>query len=88
MEHQAIRYKLTPREMSYFLFAKKVCPQCGTVMTRQKGYVTVKGAELKEESDMFFRHDANVKDYKFFFVCKQCNIQYSLTELANQNRRG
>lgn len=87
MEHQAFRYKFTPSEMVYFLFKKKICPRCGSRLIKEKGYITVKGSELNEK-EPFFRPDANVKDYKFFFTCEGCRIRYTLTGLAQQNKKG
>ena len=80
----AYRYQLTPQEMFYFLFRKKICPRCGAMMDKQKDFVTVKGIDLKEESHLFFRPDVDVKDYKYFYICHRCGRRYSLTELANQ----
>ena len=88
MKQDAFRYTLSPKEMQYLLFKKKVCPICGNAMTRRKDYVIIKGSELTQESYSFFRQDANVKDYKFSYYCDRCNKQYPLEVLANENKRG
>jgi len=78
-------YSFTPRELFYFLFKKKVCPKCQQLMEKHKNY-TIKasgGSSPSYNFDSVMQMSTGpVKAYKHFFVCNNCNSQYTLAELA------
>jgi len=82
MKHDAFSYQFSFGELKYFLFGKKICPKCGGMMSKHKGYETRKGSELNGRSDPFFISNARVKHYIYNFKCQQCGTQYRLEELA------
>lgn len=82
MKHNALRYDFTGKELIYFIFKKKICPKCGGIMIKSKGYETVKGAVFNGKTDPFFIQNAKVKHYRYFFTCQQCNSEFTLSELS------
>lgn len=52
-------------------------------MNREKRYSVVKGSTLTDESHMFFRQNADVKMYEYYYTCNQCGREYTLSELSN-----
>lgn len=82
MGHDAFRYDFTGKELFYYLFKKKVCPECGSEMTKFKGYETVDGAVFNNRTSDFFVQNAKVKHYLYFFHCPTCKNDYRLSELA------
>lgn len=82
MEHDGFRYDFTGKELSYFLFGKKVCPKCKGKLIKSKGYETVEGAKFNSRSSAFFVSNTNVKHYLYFYNCEKCNAEYTLSELA------
>lgn len=85
-KHTAFCYSFTPREMWYFLFGKKICPRCGGVLCREKGYVTLHG-EMPHSRDKPNRIDASrVKCYRYRYACYACGAVFPLGELAGGGR--
>jgi len=82
MEHNAFRYDFTPKELLYFLFRKKCCPECGGKLIKSKGYETVAGETFNSKSDAFFVPNAKVKHFLYFFNCYQCGAEFTLNELS------
>lgn len=81
----AFRYDFTMRELFYFLFSKKKCPKCGTIMEKKKDYEIVKGTNFSQRSVV--NQNSKVKHYLYRFTCKQCGAQYTLEELANRRNK-
>ena len=87
MKHDAFSYRFTFKELMYFMFSKKRCPQCKHKMVKIKTFETKKGRELNTSSaDQFFMQQANVKCYKYFYSCPTCEKTYSLNELAYKQK--
>lgn len=82
MEHDAFRYEFTGRELTYFLFKKKVCPRCGDKLSKVKDFKTVEGYTLNNKQEAFFIPNAKVKLYRYFFSCRNCKMLYPISELA------
>ena len=82
MKYQAVRMDFTPKELKYFLFAKKICPRCGGKLSRSKEYRTRYGWEFHESRDPVFSDNAKVKYYSYYFTCTDCGRKFSLSELA------
>ena len=83
MKHQAVRMDFTPRELKYFLFAKKVCPRCGGKLIKSKEYETRYGWEFYERTEPILADNARVKYYSYYFTCEDCGKKYPLSELAS-----
>lgn len=83
MNKNAFSYELTMSELKYLLLSRKECPSCGGILKRNKRFSVVKGSTLTDESQMFFRQNANVKKYEFYYCCEKCRREYSLSELSN-----
>lgn len=47
---KAFRYDFTMKELSYYLFSKKKCPNCGNKMVKNKGYEMIDGSIFKTNS--------------------------------------
>jgi len=83
-----IYYSFTYKEMFYFLFRKKHCPKCQSVMEKHKNYtITTKSSDLPTGhyggySESAFSTGGPVKAYKYFFTCNNCKSEYTLKELA------
>ena len=86
MKHDGVSYRFTFKELMYFWFSKKKCPQCKNKMIKNKTYETKKGRDLNSSSDPFFVPQANIKSYKYFYTCPNCNQTYSLNELAYKQK--
>ena len=82
MKHDGIKYEFTVKELVYFLFSKKKCPNCGWRMNKRKEFETVTGAECNGSSDPIFYSHAKVKRYMYYFDCEKCGSAYTLQELA------
>lgn len=79
---KAFRYDFTIAELSYFLFAKKNCPKCGSKMKKSKGYEMVDGSIFNTSSVPLYIRGSEVKYYYYLFDCPKCNKQYKLNELV------
>ena len=86
MKHDAVSYRFTFGELRYLWFSKKLCPNCKTKMIKHKTFETVKGRDLNTPTHRSFVPTANVKSYKYFFECPNCNETHSLEELANKKK--
>lgn len=82
MGHDAFRYDFTRKELFYFLFKKKNCPECGCEMKKYKGFETVEGLVFNNRTSAFFVPNAKVKHYLYFFHCPNCGLDYRLSDLA------
>lgn len=74
--------RFTFKELMYFWFSKKKCPQCKQKMVRKKTYEMKKGKDCNSLSDPFFSVNADVKEYKFSYYCLNCDKSHTLAELA------
>lgn len=83
---QGFQYGFTIKELFYFLFGKKDCPECGRKLVREKDYEIVKGADLNGKSDPFFTPQINVKRYIYLYTCQQCGSRHTLKELSSWRR--
>ena len=81
------QYDFTPRELFYFLFKKKICPNCGSKMIKEKTYEIVSSSELNTRSDPLFIQDTNVKHYYYKFKCSSCNQEFLLKDLAQKKTK-
>lgn len=82
MGHEAFQYEFTYRELFYFLFRKKVCPNCGGKLSKTKDYEIVEGYLLNNSHNAFFVPNAKVKCYRHIFLCSNCKVAYPITDLA------
>ena len=74
MSVQSFRYEFTTKELIYFLFKKKVCPQCGGKMVKEKRGETVDGSVFNTNSVPLYISGREVKLYYYAFVCQQCGV--------------
>ena len=72
--HKGVHYAFSPRELVYFLFKKKRCPQCSGKLVRNKSFVT--GEEKGPGSTIQHR--------EFTYNCPTCLADFGLGELAEQ----
>ena len=79
------RYDFTTNELIYFLFKKKVCPQCGKKLVRVKDFEMKSGSDFVSKRGYFLPHNAEVKHYLYRYICQQCGRSYELKELAGAN---
>lgn len=87
MKHTAFQYKFTAKELRYFFFAKKKCPNCGGKLHKRREYKTVGPEALRSRSDpMFFVQDSKVKLYVYSYLCEDCGKLYLLNELAENSK--
>ena len=82
MKQQAFSYDFTMKELIYFLFKKKRCPDCGGKMTKNKRHEIVEGSKINSGSDPFFVQNAKVKYYYYTYICSKCGSEYKLTDLV------
>ena len=76
------RYEFTGKEFSYFLFGKKICPNCGGKMIKNKCAETVDGAKFNTVSVPLYVQGREIKCYYYSFTCEKCNSEFTLSELA------
>lgn len=76
------RYEFTGNELSYFLFKKKKCPQCGGKMKKNKCAETVDGSRYNTASVPLYIRGRVVKHYFYSFSCEKCDAEFTLSELA------
>lgn len=82
MKCNAFRYDFTMKELLYFLFLKKTCPNCGNKMTKNKDYEIVNGSTFNTKSvPLYVQGRSKVKHYHYLFSCSKCGSQYALKEL-------
>ena len=82
MAVQSFTYDFTAKELTYFLFKKKICPQCGGLMEKKKCYEIVDGSIYNTNSVPLYIQGRQVKRYFFSFTCQECRNEYTLTELS------
>lgn len=82
MKHDDLQYEFTIKELTYYLFKKKICPQCSGKMIKGKYYETVDGHALNNAHEAFFAANARVKRYHHIFTCPNCKAVYPISELA------
>lgn len=77
-------YKFTMRELTTLLFGAKKCHKCGGSLKKYKGCDIVDGRSINAKCDAFFKPNAQVRSYYYYFTCQSCGKSISLTELANK----
>lgn len=85
-EHNGYRYAFTMQELTYFIFGKKNCPQCGSKLEKEKDYVTRTDLYEKAGFDSPFAPGAIVKEYTYGYHCRKCQRCYSLEELSTKRK--
>lgn len=83
MAKNGFSYKFTMRELGTFLFHSKRCRECGGILQKHKGYEIVEGRNVNTKRDAFFKPNAKVKKYYYYFTCQSCGKSITLTEMAN-----
>lgn len=78
----SFRYDFTVTEMRYFLFKKKICPQCGGTMKKEKCCEMIDGSIFNTNSVPLYIQGRQVKHYFYRFTCSKCESNFTLTELA------
>ena len=82
MKYDGFNYSFTPKELWFLLFGKKVCPRCGNVLVKHKGFRELMGRDLNEGSgDPFFVPQSRIKDYEYTFYCDRCDASFFLSDL-------
>ena len=81
------RYEFTGKELVYFLFGRKKCPECGTKMKKTKRFRTVDGAKFNTASVPLYIKGRKIKEYYYLFICDKCGSEYELKDLVNYERR-
>lgn len=84
MENKGFRYSFTLPELSFFLFGKKICPQCGCKLVKEKEYEIRTDLFHEDGSDPIFKPDSKVKQYSYNYYCKKCKFKSSLSALAKR----
>lgn len=83
MVTEGFRYDFTPKELVYFLFKKKTCPQCHGIMKKSKRSESAQGETFNSSANAFFSPSAEVCHYYYMFTCPKCGYENTLKELAN-----
>ena len=68
MSMQSFRYEFTARELAYFLFKKKSCPECGGAMQKEKCCETIDGSVFHTNSVPLYIQGRQVKYYFYRFI--------------------
>lgn len=84
VKHDAFRYDFTFKELMYFLFGSKKCPNCKHKMIRHKTSETRDGGEFYSPSSENILTCNTVKYYGYKYTCQHCGGTYTLTELAEK----
>ena len=88
MKIQPFVYDFTTKELKYFLFKKKTCPKCGKLMEKKKCFEVVDGSIFNtNDVPLYIQGSRNVKHYFFAFECKECIMEYKLSELVKLGER-
>ena len=82
MSKQSFRYDFTMKELGYFLFKKKVCPNCGEKMYKEKCCETIDGSIFNTNSVPLYIRGRQVKHYFYRYNCTSCGAKFTLTELS------
>ena len=83
---QGFQYEFTTKDLLWFLFGKKISPKCGGKLIKRKDVVIAKGSDLNSKSDPFFASQINVKCYGYSYRCKQCEAQYTLSDISPREK--
>ena len=81
LERKGWKMMFKPNELRYFLFHKKICPICHDKLERivKKDNVgwehTVSGGKV------------NMYEYKNYYYCHSCNMEFSLNDLSKRIRK-
>ncbi len=79
----AFSMEFTPRELSYFLFKRKICPKCGGKMQKQRCSEIVDGRKMYTSmSAPLYVQRREVRHDSYLFVCGECGKKFTLTDLA------
>lgn len=87
MVTNGVRTEFTTKELIYFLFKKKECPQCGGHMNKEKYSEIIDGTKYSTGSDPMFMPGSTVKLNKYRYVCQSCGAVFTLHELAEGDRQ-
>lgn len=79
---RAFVYQCSVKELSYLLFKKKICPNCGEKMAKQKCSEIVDGAEFESTSSPLYTRRREVNHYYHMFTCAACGANFTLTDLV------
>ena len=80
-------YSFTMKELGYLLFAKKICPECGGKLAKDKSFDMAKGRELNSKADPTFVSSADIKAYKYIFSCPACGYSRPVGHAALEERK-
>lgn len=81
---KSFRYEFTGKELYYFLFKRKKCPECGGEMIKNKCSEIVDGSRFNTVSVPLYIKRREVEYYYYLFECNECGVKYTLSDLANQ----
>lgn len=83
MSVQSVRYDFTMKELTYFLFKKKICPKCEGKMEKKKCCEIVDGSIFNtNDVPLYIKGSSNVKHYYYAYTCNECGAEYPLSELV------
>ena len=80
---KSFRYEFTPKELRYFLFKKKICPNCGQLLEKERV------ANVSQDSILHpgvSGSGIEATRYSYQFNCKACEASFSLSELAELSK--
>jgi len=83
MRAKGFQYAFTAKELAYFLFSRRSCPDCGGRMDRRRAFSTETSNDLFD-IDGLFASSAEVKAYYYVYACPSCHRRYTLSELVNR----
>ena len=83
-QHDAFRYDFTFKELKYFLFSRKKCPNCKHKMIQKKTCETRNGTDFNSSSSENILLANTVKHYEYRYDCPKCGSSYTLKELAEK----
>lgn len=82
---KSFRYDFTTKELMYFVFGRKNCPNCGNKMKKIKKCEIVDGSKFNTNNvPLYIQGSKEVKHYYYVFSCPQCGAEYKLEELAKK----
>ena len=84
MKTKGFAYQFTGKELMFVLFGRKLCPECGEKLTRQKQENIVDGKSISSVSTPLYIQGRKVKKYNYIYCCKNCKNEYNLSQLAKK----
>ena len=84
MKRESFRYDFNFKELIYLLFKKKICPNCGNIMKKEKYFEVKDGSDFNGRSVCHYVRGRKVKHYSYKFICPKCGNTFTVSELIKK----